>query len=145
MMISIPRSHLHVAQLSTVLDLVHAIKDEGGSVSLSAILSVICFEPEAIVRLQAARGDVVLKRSNGKLWATNEGAAITEPIPGAVGLASLRLFARFKAEVRLSSGPNGRTLKLVELEGIEIDIPGPFDPDVHQIVISEPATVEIQI
>ncbi len=146
--ILIPKGNLHPPALKNVLDIAQVIiKNKKGEIQLTTLLSIINFPADVNKRIKRARGNLIVSCNKNKCDASNSGREINEKIPGGNGFVSLMVGELFKCNYHLESSGEKRNRKLVifSIKGLEIDIPGPFNPDVVEITIKEPNYVQLKI
>ena len=148
MEIIIPKANLFEPALKEVLDLAQNILlKEKGQIQLTKLLAIINFPPEVNTRIQKARGNVKVECNKGKCIAFNKGKEVNENIPGGNGFVSLSVDEDFKCNFSFvqKDGDKNRHLIINVLEGLEVDLPGPINPDVVKIIIKEPNFVMLEI
>jgi len=148
MEIELPKANLFPPALKGAISTVEEIiRKEGGKIKLTDLLTIINFPTEVNLRIKKARGDVDVECKKDVCTATNSGDKINEGIPGTNGFANLVVEKNFSCSFILSGSKEEETRKLEinSIEGLEIDIPGPFNPDVTRIIIKEPNYVKLEI
>lgn len=113
-----------------------------GTVQLTELLTILNFPQAVNEKIQKARGPLQVQCSGNTCTTKNKGKKVEEDLPGtsAVGIIIHEDFS-----CKFTFNKQRRSIVIHDIEGLDADIPGPFNPDVDKITIRLPKHVKLEV
>lgn len=134
------------SELDAIFNMFVAVSEGagGGTIQMTDLLDIINFPDDVRQRIKNARGPVTVSECSAVTGgqtckANNTGTKVTEELPGTGGLIGIIIQESFSCSYELTIAT--QRLKIDQIAGLNIDLPGPLNPGVDTVEIVVPSKV----
>lgn len=142
--ITLDPNSISAAKLTTIFDTLVSVSQgaSGGTIQMTDLLDIISFPSDVRQRIKDTRGPVTVAECSTvdggrKCKAKNTGTRLTENLPGSGTLVGIIVEENFSCSYELTT--TTKKLKISDISGLKIDLPGPVNPGVDVIEIVVPS------